>query len=781
MKSLSNFRYCKYVTYFCVLYLYSCKPQTKLAMDNIEVVQLNEVASKPKIHNQELLGESTSTKREASSVTISSSADLHSNSVGGTLPVDYAAPKLGMKFTMPHTVANNKRKIRYSKRRYATLLTTGALLHMCPVSFFTPVIAEPQPTSCPEDTQGTCENDGVVFSCNFDPKLPIEKACPLILEKMKDPTMQLSATQSLDLCRTCIDYGHRNAQKVRGRDIVMFLGNTGAGKSTLINYLMGCEMALERPDNPILDPRVIVKPHSHGGNCSKNFTKIGHDIMTSETFMPKVILNTENDGQFYVDCPGFLDSRGEEISLANTVNNRAIMQNAASMKVVALVDFSSLKTARATGFKEFTKLLKHIFGDNATLHKYKESILLGITKIPPDFLNANLANFKYFLAQVNNEVLRSLESQIFLYDPLDRGSEDFLSREELREKIEKMSKIPSPGGIVQTAFSAREELYLTDLAENTKQVLHRDFSRGEYESASNSWKYLENLNAIKHPKIDNIISGAWEYIEESTSNVEKKYNVANNNYDIPRARGLRKQFVEILKYFPKVRTRPIIPNINHIPNGTFGPMEWKTYFGNIELSSVPKLPDNIEQILDSECPYNYGSKIRNTHILTLIPEKIGNIPLTIDLLCAESPHIRSQAKCNMAKFVRDYLEHRNAGSTRWILMLKKPVNLLFESFNDQLVATESKSLKVMVDEKYSTHYYRIPNTLEVVSSLLTNYINKASKYVGDYGGHTSDLIPGRLRNYHTSVGEFGRGGLSIDYTLWDILHTQSGAWAAIYL
>ena len=65
----------------------------------------------------------------------------------------------------------------------------------------------------------------------------------------------------------------------------MVIGETGSGKSTLINYLSGCEMELVDPEEHkikgLFAPIVRVKSTS----VNKEVMKIGHDDDTSMTIM----------------------------------------------------------------------------------------------------------------------------------------------------------------------------------------------------------------------------------------------------------------------------------------------------------------------------------------------------------------------------------------------------------------------------------------------------------------------------------------------------------------
>lgn len=88
--------------------------------------------------------------------------------------------------------------------------------------------------------------------------------------------------------------------------------------------------------------------------------KIGHS-KASQTFLPQIEKDTEDDIS-YMDCPGFLDNRGPEIKIANSINIKQSIANSKEVKVVALINYESLTTDRAKGLTDLFAILKSMFG-----------------------------------------------------------------------------------------------------------------------------------------------------------------------------------------------------------------------------------------------------------------------------------------------------------------------------------------------------------------------------------------------------------------------------------
>ena len=131
------------------------------------------------------------------------------------------------------------------------------------------------------------------------------KEHPLLKKKLNDPGAHLTLDDQLALLHHCIEMGEVQATNVDKRKAVIFIGNTGAGKSTAVNYLLGCEMESVRKRDVGLagNGRIVrVKP----GSAVLEQASIGHSNQ-SATFIPDVI-DTQDPSTVYIDCPGFLDN-----------------------------------------------------------------------------------------------------------------------------------------------------------------------------------------------------------------------------------------------------------------------------------------------------------------------------------------------------------------------------------------------------------------------------------------------------------------------------------------
>ena len=154
---------------------------------------------------------------------------------------------------------------------------------------------------------------------------------------------------------SCVALGTAQAKKAKDRDVLMVIGNTGAGKSTLVNYLAGCTMEMvSRKDAGFTDGNLKKKiARVAEGSFIKEVMRIGH-LNQSATFLPAVY-HDEGSGLTLCDCPGFLDNRGAEINIANACNIKQMIAQAKSVRVVVLINYDSLEADRGRGVKELVK------------------------------------------------------------------------------------------------------------------------------------------------------------------------------------------------------------------------------------------------------------------------------------------------------------------------------------------------------------------------------------------------------------------------------------------
>ena len=328
----------------------------------------------------------------------------------------------------------------------------------------------------------------------------------LLDRKLNEPRAELTPTRSVSLLGHCVELGRQNATAVANKSAITILGETGTGKSTSINYWMGCDMVLKTPEEleamgvqEGLDDVVVVDPES----THPEVASIGHAI-TSHTFMPQIIQDSHRDTRVYCDFPGFSDNRGAEINIANAVNIRRVLQQASGIKAVFLTKYHSLGD-RGLGIERMENMCQQLFGSVDNLRRHQHSVLLGINRAPAQ---TGLPRIRRRLEATGSPVLQLLAQRTFLYNPLEQGGADFWSRDRFLNEIEQIPAIPQQvaRSLFQTVLTDGDKAMLQQIVEHQVEALHNALEQNDYPAADRCWTLLNQLQIIEHQRIDELIS-----------------------------------------------------------------------------------------------------------------------------------------------------------------------------------------------------------------------------------------------------------------------------------
>ena len=117
--------------------------------------------------------------------------------------------------------------------------------------------------------------------------------------------------------------------EVKDKDIIVFIGRTQAGKSTIHNLVTGGKLKIAH--NNKADPnRANIILGNNEDNDKRAVIGVGY---RSETSLPNIY---EYQGQTYVDCPGFGDARGFVESVSNGLGIQKLLKSAKSVRLIAV-------------------------------------------------------------------------------------------------------------------------------------------------------------------------------------------------------------------------------------------------------------------------------------------------------------------------------------------------------------------------------------------------------------------------------------------------------------
>ncbi len=159
-----------------------------------------------------------------------------------------------------------------------------------------------------------------------------------------------------------------------------------------------------------------------------------------------------------------------------------------------------------------------------------------------------------------------------------------------------------------------------------------------------------------------------------------------------------------------------------------GEAEWKQYFGDVR--SAPPLPSDIATILDGPCPFWPNKKVRDTHLLVLIPATVGGVPFTLNRLGELIKHPnngghRTEYRCYNER-VKAQIGEASPSRSYWVLMTR---DVLPGSRNTGYA--HQKALVAGYASRESVPY-TLPSVLEAATAILMHHAREGERLFGDH-------------------------------------------------
>jgi len=153
---------------------------------------------------------------------------------------------------------------------------------------------------------------------------------------------------------TLIQAGHKRViDQIKNSSIVLVIGCTGSGKSTLINYLLSNKISYV---NQSMDVIAVAE------KLDTNYPEIGHDV-ESKTIFPEVFHDRVH-GLAYCDFPGFFDNRPYEERVSISINTQSAIINSRNVEaIIVVLSWTELTAQRGKLFKDLNKLLDSLICD----------------------------------------------------------------------------------------------------------------------------------------------------------------------------------------------------------------------------------------------------------------------------------------------------------------------------------------------------------------------------------------------------------------------------------
>jgi GTP-binding protein EngB required for normal cell division len=165
------------------------------------------------------------------------------------------------------------------------------------------------------------------------------------------------------------------------KDIVVFLGKTGSGKSTLINFLSGKKLGVDQLNKIVLGEQNDPSAMLIGGTGA------------SQTLLPKFI---ESSNMIFFDLPGFNENRGTCHSLLGACFVKNIIEKARTVKIIFVAGEGEINENRAESVVNILNNAEKLIPEP----NIKISSSIVITKLDSDY---DINTLPVFLRQSTSE------------------------------------------------------------------------------------------------------------------------------------------------------------------------------------------------------------------------------------------------------------------------------------------------------------------------------------------------------------------------------------------
>lgn len=335
----------------------------------------------------------------------------------------------------------------------------------------------------------------------------------------------LRVANTMRILREANDY----AKEVDKKKVVLFLGNTGAGKSAAVAYFLGGEIEEFESDLG----QMCVRLNSQ----QANMPIIGQMLGRSQTVYARGYQLIENDQDvMLVDCPGFKDTRGTDFEICTNLSIDLLVKQAASIKsIVLVVPYAAISLDRANSFIDLMMNIQSIFPNVFDLeHSDNKCMHILLTK-HSHLESKEVDNFGEMISQLHGEAVESAgenksDLRIRIFNTLrvmkNEGRVELANLENIEQRkvlLEKFKNTNNQGVNAKTSYVSLMK----------SEEIQRKF--GQYlEMSAATWSFILQRYTIDIPNC----------IKDTEQNIEKMKIKIN---DLLTKKKERKEEIESLK------------------------------------------------------------------------------------------------------------------------------------------------------------------------------------------------------------------------------------------
>lgn len=299
-------------------------------------------------------------------------------------------------------------------------------------------------------------------------------------------------------------------QSIAGKSVVLIIGGSGVGKSTVLNFLAGCTLEHLNDTNT----SVVVKLVAEGGDREP---VVSIDRGT-QACVPQVVFDPVTEWCF-CEFPEMLDN-----SIATIANLNTALSNAKDVRVLVVFRYSVLHN-QDNKFERLLARLVRLFGSVGELTEHVDSVFIGCTCLDqPHTLEEIRADLS---APGNPQIIQLLVNRVFLLDLLNEQRGD--GRALCLEQIKSMPSVAS-GVFCPVMLGAADEKKLIAMSSALVRKIETHLPKGDYRTVFEAHRQLLQLSVLKHLTVEKQLHrcyvSIWQHFAKEISMVKQHCLVA---------------------------------------------------------------------------------------------------------------------------------------------------------------------------------------------------------------------------------------------------------------
>lgn len=336
-------------------------------------------------------------------------------------------------------------------------------------------------------------------------------------------------TVDFDLLVKLVRQTDESAKKIKDLDIVLLLGATGSGKSTTIHFLAGSEMEeTELGGFEHIAPKSYTNPDL--ANC------ISSPFMRSETRSIYPIKLNLNNKELHkaeqleitlCDTPGFGDTAGVEMDLANGIGVANAVRSSRSVRIVVLFSKDSMG-GRWEGVSSITNLMamflpnleKHLPAFSYCFTKFEKKnarMIHSKTQSKKQNLRPEEKSNKNIMAMLDDILNKTRNSEdVIIIDPVNDSPQPLLSNFLSQPSIAEPQKYFEDYAATESLHKLKEQLTKTEAS------FQHAFKQGDIPLANYKFSQLLALKQhLRLPETEKTFQSAKSYAINRLDQLQK--------------------------------------------------------------------------------------------------------------------------------------------------------------------------------------------------------------------------------------------------------------------